>query len=881
MSARKMITLGLIVTICWLPSIASSAIFTPSAHTSFPSSVPKDLLAAQLGWVMSDENNCGGYYLEEPFVYPIHITQNNSIEITSNQTLFSQRGTSILEGRVTATRDDQQITGNKAYLYRDPITGKLSAMDILGNVHFREPNTLVVAKKGHYNFATKTKSLLDLLYRTSIKGREIIGPTNVTPEQMRIERKVTGMTAWGTASTFSQTEPRIYELEHASYSTCPPLHPMWQVKASHLVLNKNTGRGYATNARVLIKNIPVFYIPYINFPIDSRRKTGFLMPTLGSNNQWGPYFLAPFYWNMAPNYDMTITPGMLSKRGLKMADNFRYLSNTSEGNIYASVLPNDRMFAIYQKKNKENPPNPDSQTKDQTQAELNRLLNDSTTRKSFLWRDTSQFNSHWSSHVDFNYAGDDYYLKNFGSNLNELTDNQLLQEADLYYKGENWNFTGRIQAYQTLHPLDSPYVYNQYRRFPQLILNGDYPDQPFGLEYFIYNEATNFEFLKSPGVSTINPVGMRFHTQPGISLPLSSPFFYITPRMQIALSSYNLQDTSPTPGLPPVGQTNAPISSEINRALPIFDIASGFSLYRDMNLFGYAFEQTLEPQAYYTFIPYSDQSRIPVFDTTDNTLTYDQLFNYNRFTGLDRIGDANQIGVGITSRLIDQVSGLEKVRMSLGGIAYFADRRVTLCTSNNVTNCNDIKENPANQQRFSPLSGMLDYHLNPGWQFTANPIWNPTTNQLDNLTLGLHYIPDLLHIVNFGYTYAHGGDPPSGISSSNSSDNLKVTDFSFSWPLPFVRDVSTVGRWSQNWNHAHLQNLLYGVQYDSCCWAVRIVGGRAYLGIDPTNNNRPYYNNEYYLQFSLKGLGNVGTGDPSGLLSRSISGYTSQFGQEI
>src|SRR5579885_1162554 len=818
MSAKKKSRiLSIIAAACLIPPIAISAAGADKANSNpdSSSSLTKDALAKQLGWVVSPDTECGGYYLEEPFLYPLANEKDNSVAVTSTSGLLSQRATSILEGKVTVTRSGQQMTANKAYLYRDPMTGKLNAIDMIGNVHLREPNSLVIGKKGRYNFITKSKSLIDILYRTSINNnRQIIGSNNVPVKETQKARIITSLTAWGKAYEFSQTDPKIYELSKASYSTCPPIDPTWRVKASHIVLNKNTGRGYATHARLLIRNIPVFYVPYISFSIDRQRKTGFLWPTLGGSSKWGPYFLAPFYWNMAPNYDMTITPGILTKRGLQLSDNFRYLTETSEGNVTLSILPNDKAFRDFQTAAAENPQythpvDTSTQTAAVTQAELNRLLNDSDTRKSFLWRNDSRFNENWSSHIDYNYASDDYYLRDFGSNLNEITANQLLQEGDLYYKGPNWNFTGRIQAYQTLHPINESPVQNQYRRFPQLILNGDYPDQAFGLEYFINSELTHFDIRNTPGTTANLPIGNRMHVQPGINLPLYWTSFYVNPRLQMALTDYNLYQTADT-GTPKNKQ----------RAVPILDIASGLTFEKDAVYFGHAFQQTLEPQVYYTYIPYRNQTSIPVFDTTVNTLTYDQIFNYNRFTGIDRIGDANQIGVGITTRLIDQETGFEKVRLGVGDILYFAERRVTLC--NDETTCSDNPSNHSNSQRLSPVSGVLNYHVNRSWSFNANAIWNPISKQLDNTTLAFQYQPDDVRLLNFGYTYARSGDVLSGISTTSPSNNLKVTDVSAAWPV--FRDISVVGRWSQNWNHEHLQNLLYGLQYDTCCWAVRAVG---------------------------------------------------------
>lgn len=852
--------------LCLLPVIGTIAKTLSQTQLSTPS-LMQDTIANQLGWIDAD-NTCGGYFIDQAFIYPESVSKKNSIEITSNEGLYAQRGTSILEEKVTVTRMNQQLTANRAYLYRDPISGKLSAIEMIGNVHLREPNTLMIAKKGRYNFVNKIKVLQDLSYRSTLADNKSFAGPHVPFADTQTTRRIPNLAAWGSADEVISEAPRIYELKQATYSTCPPTNPTWQVKASHIVLNKNTGRGYATHARLLVKNVPVLYAPYINFPIDSRRKSGFLWPNFGSSNKWGPYVLAPLYWNLAPNYDTTITPGYLAKRGLQISDNFRYLTHTSTGSINVSMVPDDQFFADFRQKAEDNPasinPAPQNTTL-QTEAETNRLLNSNSTRTGFFWRDDSRIDEHWSTHVDFNYASDDYYMRDFGSNLNEITQNYLLQEADLFYKGVNWNFTGRLQAYQTLHPVDEVPVLNQYKRLPQLILSGDYPNQRYGFEYFINLEATHFDILNNPGTTVSLPYGSRLHMQPGFNLPLYWPGFYINPRLQVAVTNYDLRQ---------VTDTDTP--SHINRTVPIFDVASGLALVREFTLFNRLFQQTLEPQIYYTWIPFRKQSTIPIFDTTVNTLTYDQIFNYNRFSNIDRIGDANQIGVGITTRLIDHTSGTERARLGVGEIIYFADRKVTLC--NDSTVCTDNPDNPANHWRVSPLSAVLNINLDPRWSFTANTIWSTTTKQLGNATLALQYKRDDQHIINLGYGYVFNGDIMTGsVVQNNANNNIKMTDFSVVWPLR--PEVSAVFRWSQDWNVNHFQNLLYGVQYDTCCWAVRAVGGRAFTNM-VNSNNSPQYTNQFYIQFALKGLGNVGSGNPSGLLS-TIPGYKTQFGQEL
>jgi len=825
-------------------------------------------IARDLGWLPCDENRCGGFYLEPPFIHAPELANSDQVQVTADQMLFAQHGTSIGQGHVTITRFGQQIISNRAYLARDPVTGKLTTIDMIQDVTLREPNSLVIAKTGHFDLRTKGESLHDILYRTAIyvdsnQQKSIV----YTNEQLQHTRKIVQLSAWGKADDFKQAESHVYEFQNASYSTCPPVTNTWRVKASHIILDKNTGRGTARNARVYVQGIPIFYTPYLNFPIDSRRQTGFLTPTMGTSSKAGITIRTPFYWNTAPNYDSTITPVYLSKRGLELSELFRYLTPTSQGTLNVSALPSDKAFSNLQQAYQEQY---GSSTDPFTQAELNRLVNASDTRKSLYWVNTTRFNEHWATNVDYNYVSDDYYLSDLNNNFDVVTTNQLLQQAQVTRQDEHWIVTARAQGYQTLHPVDQSVIQNQYTRLPQVIIEGDYPNNPGNLDYFIMNDDTHFDVTNTPGSTIIAPNGNRLHLQPGISLPFNRPWFYITPRVQFAMTRYELSHIT----------TNA--STGPTRTLPIVDIASGLFFDRNLTLFGTAYRQTLEPQVYYTYIPYKNQNEIPVFDTTVNTLTYDELFIYNRFSGLDRIGDANQISYGLTTRFIDDNSGAEKMRAGLGQILYFRDRKVTLCSPTSVINsmvpCNGNPPpiDPMNTFNKSPLSGVLTYNLNPAWSLAANSIWDVQSNQFTNQSIALHYQPEVRKIVNLGYGYVFNGDPQLGDLPGSGQSNLSQTDFSFAWPL--ARDWSTVGRWTQNWNHHHFQNLLYGLQYDSCCWAVRFVTGRAFANLSPTNTYK--YNTQFFIQFALKGLGNYGNSDPTQLLSTSVSGYQNNFGKD-
>ncbi len=878
-------------------------------------SLTKDEIIKQLGWVQTNENRCGGYYIEAPFSFPETLTNKKLIQITSNELLFAQRGTSIGQGKVTISRYGQQIVANKAFLYRDPTTGKLSSIELVDHVILREPNSLVVANNGYFNLQTRAESLHQILYRTTVYSTPHYKAPLPNIFELQHERKVYQLSAWGKADAFVQDKPKIYEFEQASYSTCPPTAMAWQLAASHIELNKETGHGSAKNAKVLVKGIPVFYTPYISFPIDAQRKTGFLWPTIGSWSTLGPSVGTPFYWNMAPNYDMTITPAYLSKRGFQLSDLFRYLSPNTRGSFDVEILPYDRAFADFKTDEQAefgHDPRPVKQ------GELNRLLNASNTRQAINILNKTHFNDHWSSNIDFNYVSDDYYLKDIKNDFDQVTQNQLLQLGEAFYKGQNWNFIGRIQAYQTLHPVDeNVYFRNQYTRAPQLVLNGDYPNRPGGFEYFINNEATYFDIRHNPGLEIKQPIGGRLNTQPGISRPFNLPYVTVIPRLQVALTQYELGNVTNhnfhrdefghlnhhiplhpnwdelghfnhhiplNPNGDELAHFNHPNPQDPSRVLPIFDVNTMLYFDRYINFMNYNFRQTLEPQFYYTLIPYRNQNNLPIFDTTVNTLTYDQLFVYNRFSGIDRINDANQLAMGLTTRFIDQETGAEKLKAGLGQIVYFRERKVTLCQNRFDPNCppgtTDFPNDPENKKTLSPLSGVLSYTVNPNWAATANSIWNPQTRHLDNQSITLHYQPyGTQKIVNLGYNFVRDGDQLPGESRNSSASNLSSTDLSFNWP--FKRDWTAIGRWTQNWNHNHFQNLLYGLQYDSCCWAIRFVTGRAFTGLSPSNTFQ--YNTQFYMQFALKGLGTVPVygGDPTQLLNNNISGIQNNFGRDF
>lgn len=862
----SLMILGLFFFTSWSQAEESASSYCQMLETDI-TSLTASAIADQLGWVPTTNNRCGGYYLEAPFI-DTNDMSNNSTTVTGKQGVFSLHGTSIYQGKVTITQHGQQAITSKAYVYRDPITEKYSGIDLIGNVTIREPNTLIVARCGHVDFENKSKVLRDILYRTAIYSSAHTKPEAPSNAELQAERRVYQLSAWGKAAEFKQDTPEVYKFQKASYSTCPPLDAAWQIDANHITLDKNSGRGIATGARLLVKGVPILYAPYLNFPIDSRRQTGFLWPSIGSSSTSGTTFTAPFYWNLAPNYDDTITPSILAKRGLQLTNLFRYLSGTpyTQGELKFTILPYDQLFKTFKET---------QIAKNQyslipaTQSELHTLENTSIMRGAVSWQHKTWFNDHWTTNLDYNLVSDDYYLQDFSNGLNEITPNQLLQQADINYKGQYWKFTGRLQGYQTLHPIQENTFYNQYIRLPQLIFDGSFPDENSGVNFFIQNELTHFNIMENPGNANPSglpkqPIGNRINIQPGLMLPMYHTSYYVVPRLQFAITQYD------------IGNVVDNNSKDPSRVLPIFDINSGLYFDRIMTLLQHPLRQTLEPKIYYTYVPYKNQDEIPIFDTTVNTLTYDQLFLYNRFSGLDRIGDANQISVGVITRFIDQQSGYEKISAGIGQIFYFEDRRVTMCQM--PGNCTEAIDAPENTNSRSPLSAVFSYNLTPHWNATSYTIWDSQESEFNNQTLTLKYTKDLQRAVSLSYTYVRNGDLPQNPQTQigTGSTNLSQTDLSFTWPIS--RDWSSVARWTENWNRSRFQNLLYGLQYDTCCWAVRVVAGRTFNNLTP--NDTYQYNSEFYIQFALKGLGNFGTGNPGRALNDASIANQTNFGQD-
>ncbi len=816
-------------------------------------------LSKTLGWINQPNNPyniCGGYYKELPIIYipsPYVTSQKQNYDFKSDETIYSFKGVSQAKGNVKVTQKDSEMTSNVAYMYRHKTTNTPKTIKMVGNVRLRSPGQLVVANAGEFDVVTKAKTLDNVQYRMALGKQGTVIVKN--PKTGKFEKHLYQLNARGEAKKFKQVNPKLDVLKSASYTTCPPISHTWLLRASSVTLDSKKGRGTSWNTRLLIHGFPIFYTPYFNFPIDKKRKTGFLLPTFGLSNSDGFSTSVPFYWNIAPNYDATLTPKIFTKRGILTNGLFRYSTLTSSGKFDAGYIKNDREFKSFQKS---------AASKYSGNPALGRILTASDDRRAFSWQNDSTFNDHWKNSVDYNYVSDDYYVQDFDTNIMDVSNDQLMRRANVNFLSENWDFLGNFQEYQTLHKVNGDAT-NQYARLPQLQLNSDYPDELLGLDYSFTSEFDRFVKNTDPGaVRAIQ--GDRVILQPAIKLPLTWLFAFLTPEAKLQMTKYQVQHEV-------AGNPDNP-----GMAIPIFDIKGGLYFDRSLSLFKHDYRQTLEPELYYLYVPYRNQNHMPIFDAAAQTFSYDQMFSTNSFSGLDRVVNANQVTYGLTSRFIDDDTGDQKAIISVGQIHYFADRKVSLYSGRTPPAISST-----DRQVVSPITATATYDMTNHWSATGSAAWNSHQKSFDSDSLDLSYRLGPFRLINFGYDFVRGGDTLSGMPSGSPRNNLNQTNVTSAWRL--TDHWGVLGRWNYNWSQHHVQAFFYGVTYDSCCWAVRFLNGRTFVGPSPLNINRSYndysyrYDTVFYIQFALKGLGAFGDGSAQGFLESNITNYVDQFGE--
>lgn len=687
---------------------------------------------------------------------------------------------STLKGTVEITRDEQQVRSDYADFNQVDNTSNLE-----GNVQYWDESIYLEADKAHLEFDTDIGAFENTKY--TIKDNRGRGQGSNIEMIFGIESK----------------------LKNADYSTCDPANKFWQLSTSELKLNHVEEWGSARNVVLKIKNIPVFYSPYMSFPLSDKRKTGFLTPSTGSSNRNGLEARIPFYWNIAPQMDATLTPRVLTDSGLMLVGEFRHLSKNSQSELNAEYLPGDNKF-----------------------GDKNRNL--------FGLKHSRSLGRRGNFSLNYNRVSDKEYFEDFGISLGITSTRFLEQRADISYAGNWWNASAKLQNYQsvdrTIAAVDSP-----YKRLPQINFNAYTPGGNNKFNYSLASEFTYFDRGEDDTGSVDNVTGSRLNLTPSISYPYRTASTFLTPKVGLQYTQYSLHNTGT-------------FKSSPSRILPVVSVDSGIFLERDFSLFGKKSLQTLEPRFFYLYVPQEDQDDLPVFDTGLYDFSFDSLFRDDRFSGKDRLGDANQFTLAITSRLIDQATGKEKGYLSLGQIYYLNDREVIL------------PGDAIRDDNISPIIAEIGTTLSSHWRFRGGLQWDPNTNNTEKLLAQIQYKPAANKVVNFNYRVRRTSSNLSG-RTLNLTD-IEQSDISFHWPIR--QNWSVVGRWNYAIPEKKSLEIFGGVEYDSCCWSFRAITRRFLTDIDGE------FDTGVFLQVELKGLSGIGRKTVD-FLEQKIPGYESDL----
>lgn len=624
--------------------------------------------------------------------------------------------------------------------------------------------------------------------------------------------------ARGTAREMQLSPQGLLHLAHVTFTTCPVNDQSWILRATRITLNTRKRVGTARDARIDFKGVPILYLPWVSFPLGNVRKSGFLFPTVGNTSTGGAEISIPYYWNIAPNADFTFQPTEYSRRGADIGGDFRYLTPRQHGELNWDYLPDD---AVYH-----------------SSRSLVHLVN------------VTDLPDNIRLTLDGENVSDTSYFEDFSTGPEDTSTPFLDRRAVLSYRDLHWNIEGMTQQFQTIDstlPLDE----RPYARVPDLTVSADYGWGPGEIVSYGFDSEI-VDFRRSTGVN-----GWRLDLYPTSSLNIVGPGYFVRPSLAWRATQYELYDTTP-------GEPSSP-----SRTLPIASLDTGLQLERAAG----SHEQrtvTLEPRVMYLYVPYRNQTDLPVFDSAVPDLDPVELYRTNRYVGADRMGDANQVSLGVTTRLLNALDGRQYLSATFGQEVYFATPRVTL-----------PGELPRTDGR-SDLVAQLALTAFQHWSADASLQWDPQSDQTQRGLLEVQYHPAPESVVNLGYRFERGlleetvapqpGQAPLCGTPVTPSCNVEQIEASTAWPIGRSWSIFARGVYSLA-DHEALERFA-GFEYRACCWSLRL-GARRYVGARPTSSaaRTGPQDTGIWLQLELTGLASVGSASDASL-REVIPGYT-------
>ena len=716
-----------------------------------------------------------------------------AIYIDADDVSIAEKGVSRLRGNVNIRRDAQQLRADDV-LYDH--SGDSAALR--GEIDFWDDALYLRSDGGDLDLERRSGLFANAdyyLYNTRARGR---------------------------ADRLFIDVGEVTEGKNMDFTTCDPPRPgwdidsdVWKVSARELRLNHETDRGTGKHVLLTIKKIPVFYSPYMSFPLSDARKTGFLTPFFGASTNGGAELHTPFYWNIAPNFDATLTPRMITDRGLMAMGEFRYLTKTMRGGLNLEYLPDDEVFG--------------------------------RDRSLIQFGHRQRLPGRGRLRLGYNRVSDLRYFEDLSAHLGLSSQRFLSRHADIDYSGRHWSLTTRLRDYQTVDQTLAA-TSKPYKQLPRVRFNYRPPVGRRGVNLRLNSEVVYFDRRGEVGAG-FNITGMRADFFPTLRFPYRGEGAYFVPAVGLRYTQYSLQGAG------------ALFKSSPSRVLPVVSVNSGLFLDRYTNLFNRPYLHTLEPRLRYLYVPDKSQSHLPVFDTGVYNISYNSLFARDRFTGADRMGDTNEFTAALTSRLIDRATGKETGFFRIAQSYYLADRDVI---RHRVSGDQVVADGAAFTDSYSPVFAELRATFVKDWIFALEWHWQPKHGATEKFGARAQYRPPGDKVFNFRYRVRRSA---AGELRRNLTD-IDQTDMSLHWPLG--RKWSVVGRWIFAVSERRSLEMFGGLEYNSCCFAVRAVGRRFLTNIDGE------FNRGVFLQFELKGLAGLGR-KTADFLQHSIPGYKGGF----
>jgi len=735
-------------------------------------------------------------------------TNSLPVTITADHAKGNYPDNATFTGNVDINQGNSRLQADEVQLHQKQPEGAAApvrTVDALGNVHYDDNQVILKGPKAWSNLNTKDTNVWEGDYQ--MVGRQGRGKADLMKQR---------------------GENRYTILDNGSFTSCLPGSNTWSVVGSEVIHDREEQVAEIWNARFKLGPVPVFYSPYLQLPIGDKRRSGFLIPNAKYSTTNYFEFYLPYYWNIAPNMDATITPHYIHKRGNIMWENeFRYLTQAGAGLMELDYLPSDKVYED------EHP----------TEGDRHRWL--------YFWQHAGVMDEVWRFNVNYTKVSDPNYFNDFTSKYGSSTDGYATQKFSAGYAIQNFNATVSTKQFQVF----SNQTRSTYGAEPQLDVNW-YQNDVGPFDTRIYGQAVHFVNTNSN-----MPEATRLHIEPVVNLPWSNDWASLDTEAKLMATHYqqkNLDNYNTNNG------TN--LEESVNRTLPQFKMDGKLIFERDMNLAS-GYTQTLEPRMQYLYVPYRDQSNINNYDSSFLQSDYRGLFRDRTYGGLDRIASANQLTSGVTSRVYDDAA-VERFNVSVGQIYYFTESR---------TGDDDINWEKDNKTGSLVWAGDTYWRMTDRWGLRGGVQYDTRLNNVSTSSTSLEYRRDEDRLVQLTYRYASPEYIQATLpnfTAQQYKEGISQVGGSASWPI--ADRWSVVGAYYFDTNTSKAADQMLGLQYNSCCYAIRVGYERKLNGWD-TSNNQSKYDNVIGFNIELRGLSsNYGLGTQQ-MLRSNILPYRSSL----